>query len=90
MCSDNDRCSPNVCHPRAAPSGGRHATSERGFHMSKFTAFLTDESGAAAAEYVLILAIIGSAIAGSALAFGTAIKGAIDDAAAVINGIVIA
>lgn len=38
--------------------------------MSKFVAFLNDESGAAAAEYVLILAIIGSAIAGAALIFG--------------------
>ena len=30
--------------------------------MTKFIAFLNDESGASAAEYVLILAIIGSAI----------------------------
>ena len=51
------------------------------FHMSKFTAFLTDESGAAAAEYVLILAIVGSAIAGAALTFGQAIADALTDAA---------
>jgi pilus assembly protein Flp/PilA len=49
--------------------------------MSKFTAFLTDESGAAAAEYVLILAIIGSGIAGAAVLFGEAISSALDGAA---------
>lgn len=39
--------------------------------MSKFvTSFLKDESGAAAAEYVLILAIVGAAVAVGALAFG--------------------
>lgn len=32
-----------------------------------------DEKGAAAAEYALILAIVGSAIAGAALIFGDAI-----------------
>lgn len=53
--------------------------------MSKFVAFLKDESGASAAEYVLILAIIGSAIAGSALAFGNSIGGALDKAADVMD-----
>lgn len=52
--------------------------------MSKIVSFMTDESGAAAAEYVLILAIIGSAIAASAFAFGGAIAGALDDAAALM------
>jgi pilus assembly protein Flp/PilA len=55
--------------------------------MSKFTAFLRDESGAAAAEYVLILAIIGAAIAGAALAFGEAISTALDDATGVIEAV---
>ena len=53
--------------------------------MSKIASFLRDESGAAAAEYVLILAIIGSAIAASALAFGDAIGSALDRAASVID-----
>jgi len=52
--------------------------------MSKFVAFLNDESGAAAAEYVLILAIIGSAIATAAVAFGTTIADALGRAGAVI------
>ena len=38
--------------------------------MSKFVAFLKDESGASAAEYVLILAIIGSGIAVAAGTLG--------------------
>ena len=53
--------------------------------MSKFVAFLKDESGASAAEYVLILAIIGSAIAAAALTFGTAISGALTSAGTAIT-----
>ena len=52
--------------------------------MSKFTAFLTDESGAAAAEYVLILAIIGGGIALAAATFGGTISTALGTAGAVI------
>lgn len=49
--------------------------------MIKFaTSFLRDDSGASAAEYALILAIIGSGIALAAIALGTAISGAIDEA----------
>jgi pilus assembly protein Flp/PilA len=55
--------------------------------MSKFNAFLRDESGAAAAEYVLILAIIGAAIAAAALAFGEAISQALTDATGVIQDV---
>ena len=55
--------------------------------MTKFVAFMRDESGASAAEYVLILAIIGAAIAGAASSLGGAIKTAIDDATGVINGV---
>lgn len=54
--------------------------------MSKFASFVRDESGASAAEYVLILAIIGSAIAASAIAFGNAIANALDRAATAIGG----
>ena len=56
--------------------------------MSKFVAFLKDESGASAAEYVLILAIIGSGIAVAAGAFGTAISDALGDAGDAITGVV--
>lgn len=53
--------------------------------MSKFTAFLKDESGAAAAEYVLILAIIGGGIAVAATTFGSAISSALGRAGTVIS-----
>jgi pilus assembly protein Flp/PilA len=53
--------------------------------MTKFIAFLNDESGASAAEYVLILAIIGGALTVAALALGTAISGALSHAATFIT-----
>ena len=43
--------------------------------------FIREENGAAAAEYALILAIIGSAIAVAAVLLGTNIGQAITDAA---------
>ncbi len=48
--------------------------------MSKFVAFLKDESGASAAEYVLILAIVGSGIAGAATVLGENITTALENA----------
>jgi pilus assembly protein Flp/PilA len=54
--------------------------------MSQFKAFLKDESGASAAEYVLILAIIGTAIAAATTAFGGAIATALNNASTVIVG----
>ncbi|MBU0554450.1 MAG: Flp family type IVb pilin [Alphaproteobacteria bacterium] len=54
--------------------------------MTKFVkAFLADNSGAAAAEYALILAIVGAAIAAAALGLGGAIATAMDNAANLIN-----
>jgi len=54
--------------------------------MVKFIAsFLKDDSGASAAEYALILAIVGSAIAVAALGLGNAISGALNNASACIN-----
>lgn len=47
--------------------------------------FVRDESGASAAEYVLILAIVGSAIAASAVALGDSIGGAMDKAKGTID-----
>jgi pilus assembly protein Flp/PilA len=55
--------------------------------MSKFNAFLKDESGAAAAEYVLILAIIGAAIATAATTFGGTIVNALQRAGSVITAV---
>ncbi|GAA4762526.1 Flp family type IVb pilin [Novosphingobium ginsenosidimutans] len=46
--------------------------------MTKFiTSFLRDENGAAAAEYALILAIVGAGIATAAGLLGTSISNAI-------------
>ena len=42
--------------------------------MSKFVAFLSDETGASAAEYVLILALVGLAIVAGATALGGAMN----------------
>ena len=53
--------------------------------MKKFIKMLKDVSGASAAEYALILAIVGTAIALAAVNLGTAIKGALDKATTTIN-----
>ncbi len=54
--------------------------------MLKFVkTFVSDESGASAAEYALILAIVGSGIALAAVALGGAIKVAISDASSCIS-----
>ena len=54
--------------------------------MRNFIAsFIRDESGAAAAEYALILAIVGAGIAVAAYALGTAISTSIADAASCIT-----
>jgi pilus assembly protein Flp/PilA len=45
----------------------------------------TDTSGASAAEYALILAIVGSGIAIAAIALGSSISGAMSGAADCIN-----
>ena len=48
--------------------------------MKKFIRLWKDESGASAAEYALILAIIGAAIALAAIALGGAVANAMNDA----------
>lgn len=54
--------------------------------MVKFVkSFVMDESGASAAEYALILAVIGSAVALAAVALGGAISGALNDAKTCIS-----
>ena len=54
--------------------------------MKKFLKLLKDKSGASAAEYALILAIVGSAIAVAALGLGSAIGNRMDQAATCITG----
>ena len=54
--------------------------------MVKFVkSFIRDESGASAAEYALILAVIGTAIAIGSIALGKAIGGALTDATKCIS-----
>jgi pilus assembly protein Flp/PilA len=54
--------------------------------MKKFIKLLKDKSGASAAEYALILAIVGSAIAIAALGLGNAVGNRMDKAASCISG----
>ena len=53
--------------------------------MTKFVSFLNDESGASAAEYVLILAVIGSAIVAGAILLGGSISNALSKASTFID-----
>ena len=53
--------------------------------MTKLISFVRDESGASAAEYALILAVVCAAIAAALLLLKGAITGATDNAANAIN-----
>ena len=53
--------------------------------MKSFINMLRDDRGASAAEYALILAIIGAVIAIAALGLSNAIGNAMDDTATCIN-----
>jgi pilus assembly protein Flp/PilA len=53
--------------------------------MKNFIGMLKDQSGASAAEYALILAIIGTAIALAAIGLGHAVAGAMNNASNCIN-----
>lgn len=49
------------------------------------TKFIRDDAGASAAEYALILAIVGAGIAAAAFGLGSAVKGAINNATTEVN-----
>lgn len=53
--------------------------------MTFFKNFLRDEAGASAAEYALILAIVGAGIAVATIALGGAISTAVTQAATCIS-----
>ena len=54
--------------------------------MTKFiTSFVMDDSGASAAEYALILAIVGTGIALAAIGLGNAISGSMSKASKCIK-----
>ena len=55
--------------------------------MTKFASFLNDESGASAAEYVLILAIIGTGIVAGMTYLGGSINTALHSAGDAISGL---
>ena len=53
--------------------------------MSNFIKMIKDESGASAAEYALILAIVGTGIALAAIFLGNTIKNSMNKASNCIN-----
>ena len=53
--------------------------------MSNFIRMIKDESGASAAEYALILAIVGAAIALAAITLGKTIANAMNSASTCIS-----
>lgn len=63
---------------RFAGTGG--PAERRGLEMNNFRKLIRDDSGAAAAEYALILAIVGAAIVIAAIGLGNAVAGAMNTA----------
>ena len=61
------------------------ATFEGEREMTRFITMLKDETGASAAEYALILAIVGAAIAFAAIFLGAQIATAVNDAGTCIS-----
>ena len=59
--------------------------SGRNVKMKTFVRMLKDDSGASAAEYALILAIIGTAIAVAAIGLGNAVAGAMNKASKCVS-----
>ena len=70
---------------RRVPRIARETTEGREKKMNAFIKMLQDESGASAAEYALILAIVGTGIAIAALLLGGAIGNAMNKATNCIN-----
>ena len=63
----------------------RGATFEGEREMTSFITMLKDDTGASAAEYALILAIVGAAIAFAAIFLGAQIATAVNDAGTCIS-----
>ena len=72
----------SLCEKQARHRG---AFFGKGTIMKTFIRMLSDDSGASAAEYALILAIVGGVIVLAATTLGTAIAGAMTEAAEEIN-----
>ena len=71
--------------PVAAPRLREGTNRRKESAMKKFLKLLKDKSGASAAEYALILAIIGTAIAAAAIGLGGAIGDRMENAASCIK-----
>lgn len=69
----------------ARPKGRPVCCVEGKSEVKTFIRMLKDESGASAAEYALILAIVGAGIAAAAIILGHAITGAMTSAATCIT-----
>jgi len=65
--------------------GGTRQSVRKDMNMKTFINMLKDQSGASAAEYALILAIVGSALAVAAYGLGNTIAGAMNNAGDRIN-----
>ena len=76
--------SSSSCNGRSVPVGSGE-TKEGTTKMSTFIKMIRDESGASAAEYALILAIVGSALALAAIGLGNTISGSMNTQAARIT-----
>ena len=70
---------------KSVPRTGTGDVKVRGRNMTNFIKMIRDDRGAAAAEYALILAIVGAAIALAAVLLGQSIANAMDDARACID-----
>lgn len=70
---------------RRAP-WGRYAQMQMELTMFKFVAFLNDETGATAAEYGLILALVAGVIVVAVTALGNDVSAAITNVANAIAG----
>jgi pilus assembly protein Flp/PilA len=57
----------------------------KGMVMKNFVKLLKDESGASAAEYALILAIVGTAIAAASITLGNTIGASMNTASTCIS-----
>lgn len=71
--------------PRSRPDATRRDLQAQGDYMSKLISFFADESGASAAEYALILAIVGVGIVTAATGLKNAISTAMNSASSSIS-----
>ena len=70
--------------PFGQPAPGGHTTEGRNRNVKTFINLLKNDSGASAAEYALILALVGTGIALAAYRLGGAIRGEMNEASSCI------